>query len=373
MKKSIVLIALCSAFTGISCHTQDTGKKPSDPRATARAVALYNRLFRLMDRGVMLGHQDDLAYGYQHCEPGASDVKKVTGDYPAVIGWEIGHLEKGAERSLDSVCFDTMREGIIAADARGGINTISWHGDNIVTGGSTWHCKTNDVVRSVLPGQLRHTAYLQWLDRLAAFFRTLKDKNGDYIPVVFRLYHEHNSSWFWWGAGQCTPEEYIALWRMTVNRLRESGIHHLLFAYSPSGCADEADYLKRYPGDEYVDVVGFDLYQFGDDETAVRNYCRDMTHNLDIVTRYAAKSGKIPAVSETGWEGIKQNDYFTRVIYPLLAPYRLSWVLFWRNAWEPQRRGHFYLPYEGHEAAGDFNKMVSHPRILMNRDIEPIR
>lgn len=369
MRKSILFIMICSAFMNMSCATQDTDKKPSDPQATKRACSLYNRLFQLMDKGVMVGHQDDLAYGHQCYKPGASDVKEVTGDYPAVTGWEIGHLELGADRSLDSIYFDKMREGIIETDARGAINTMSWHGDNIITGGSTWDCKGNDVVHSVLPGQPKHDEFIQWLDRLAAFFNTLKDKNEEYIPVIFRLYHEHNSSWFWWGAEQSTPEDYIAMWRMTVDHFRKAGVNHLLFAYSPSSCTDEAAYLERYPGDEYVDIVGFDIYQFGDDEAAIQNYCQDMKHNMDIVTKYAAKAGKIPTISETGWEGIKQADYFTKVIAPLLEPYKISWILFWRNAWEPDKPGHFYLPYKGHESAEDFKKMVSQPRILMNQDI----
>ena len=35
----------------------------------------------------------------------------------------------------------------------------------------------------------------------------------------------------------------------------------MLYAYSPGGpLVDEADYLSRYPGDAFVDVVGFDMY-----------------------------------------------------------------------------------------------------------------
>lgn len=368
MKKSIVLM-IC-VFCMCESWAQHTVRKPSDPQATQRTCVLFDRLFRLMDKGIMIGHQDDLAYGHQCYKPGVSDVKKVTGDYPAVIGWELGHLELGADRSLDSVYFDKMRENIIATDARGGINTMSWHCDNIVTGGSTWDCKGNDVVRSVLLGQAKHAQFLQWLDRLVIFFNSLKDKKGEYIPVVFRLYHEQTSSWFWWGAQQSTAKDYIEMWRMTVDYLRNAGVHHLLIAYSPSACADEAAYLERYPGDGYADVVGFDLYQFGNDETAIQNYCKEMRHNMEIVTNYANKAGKIPTVSETGWEGIGKADYFTKVIDPLLSSYKISWILFWRNAWEPDKPGHFYLPYKGHASAPDFRKMVSLPHILMNRDIQ---
>lgn len=343
---------------------------PSDPYASARTASLYCRLFSLMDKGVMLGHQDDLAYGYQNYAPGFSDVKDVAGDYPAVIGWELGHIELGAEYSLDSVYFDNIRNGIVETDSRGGLNTISWHCDNILTGGSTWDCKRNDVVRSILQDQEKRSEYLRWLNRLGDFLKSLKDVDGECVPVVLRLYHEQTSSWFWWGAEQCSAEDYISMWRMTVEHLRNYGVHNVLIAYSPSNCKDEQAYLERYPGDDYVDVVGFDVYQYGDDEIAKQNYVHEMTRNIEIVTAYAEKAHKLPIVAETGWEGIKQNDYFTSVILPLLQPYKLSWVLFWRNAWEPSSVSHFYLPYQGHESMADFNLMIASPKILMNKDIE---
>lgn len=340
---------------------------PSDPQASEPVRNLYYRMVSLMDKGVMIGHQDALAYGFQNYKPGASDVKKMTGDYPAVIGWDIGHLELGSDYNLDSVYFDTMVKYIRKTDLRGGITTVSWHCDNIMTGGSTWDCERNDVVRSVLPGQVNHEKFKQWLDRLAVFFKSLKNKNGEDIPVIFRLYHEHTGSWFWWGARQCTPQDYVAMWRMTVDYLRGSGVHNLLIAYSPSGCSSIEEYLLRYPGDDYVDVTGFDIYQNGSDTLSYR---KAMETNIDIVTGYAGKSGKIPVISETGSESVRPDDYFTSVVYPLLENRRLSYILFWRNAYEPDKPGHFFLPFKGHSAEDDFKEMVSFPRVLLNEDIK---
>lgn len=39
-------------------------KMPTDPQATHETVALYNRLFNLAEKGIMLGHQDDPLYGH---------------------------------------------------------------------------------------------------------------------------------------------------------------------------------------------------------------------------------------------------------------------------------------------------------------------
>ena len=83
---------------------------PSDKKATKETIALYNNLKKLLNKGIMFGHQDDLAYGVGwKYEPGRSDIKDVTGDYPAVYGFELGRLELDHEVNLDSVPFDKMK------------------------------------------------------------------------------------------------------------------------------------------------------------------------------------------------------------------------------------------------------------------------
>nr|AIA99594.1 hypothetical protein [uncultured bacterium contig00008(2014)] len=347
-------------------------KLPVDKNATAETVALYNHLFKSLDKGIMVGHQDDLAYGHSwYKEDGRSDVKDVTGDYPAIIGWELGYLEIGKEINLDSVYFSDMKRYIKETYERGGITTASWHGDNIVTGENAWDCKQDSVVRTILPNGSNHAKYLTWLDRVADFFLDLKDKDGTLIPVVFRMYHEHTGNWFWWGSEQCTPEEYKQLWIMTVEYLRDKkNVHNLLYAYSPSETRDEAHFLERYPGDEYVDIVGYDCYVPGKDSVAVASYKAAMDRNLKIVTDYAAKSGKIPVIGETGMESIPDSTYFTQAVYPVISQYKIAWVLFWRNAWESDKPNHFYAPYAGHSSANDFKEFVSKPDILMNADIK---
>ncbi len=107
--KPLLTLAAGTALLTAACSGPE--HRLSDPRADKAACALYERLFELRDRGVMLGQQDALAYGHQRYEPGFSDIYDMTGDYPAVVGWEIGHVELGAPYSLDSVYFDDIRRG----------------------------------------------------------------------------------------------------------------------------------------------------------------------------------------------------------------------------------------------------------------------
>ena len=107
---------------------------PADKKATKETVALFQSLFELKNKGVMFGHQDDLMYGYNWWyEKNRSDTKETAGDYPAVAGFELGHIELGGERSLDSVSFAQIAEQIKVHYNRGGVITISWHLNNPLT------------------------------------------------------------------------------------------------------------------------------------------------------------------------------------------------------------------------------------------------
>jgi mannan endo-1,4-beta-mannosidase len=367
---NLYFLTLFTCLFGSQQGSQTT-YTPIDKQATLATISLYNNLVQWKAQGVMLGHQDDLAYGHSwYKEPGRSDVKDLAGDYPAVIGWELGNLELGAEHNLDSVYFADMRQYIKETFARGGITTLSWHGNNIATGGSAWDCKQDTVVANVLEGGRHHQGYLAWLDRLADFFLSLKGSNNEPIPVVFRMYHEHTGGWFWWGNKQCTPEEYKKLWRMTVDYLRNNkNVHNLLYAYSPATVRAKEEFFERYPGDDYVDIIGYDCYLTGIDSMAIARYRAEMQLNLRIITAYAEAHHKIPIIGETGLESVKDTAYYTDIVYPLLKDYNISWILFWRNAWEADKSNHYYIPYKGHKAAGNFNDFVRKPRVLLNKAI----
>lgn len=338
-----------------------------DKNATASTKALLSKMLQLQQTHILFGHQDDQAYGREWFnEPGRSDVLETAGDYPAVVGWELGDLELGNERNLDSVSFTDMKRYIREVHERGSINTISWHTNNIATGKSAWDCEQDTVVRSVLKGGVHHKAYLKYLDYLAAFFHDLRDKNGEAIPVIFRMFHEHSGAWFWWGAKQCTPEEYIQLYKMTVEYLRDTKkVHNLLYAYSPAEIRTPADFFERFPGDEWADIVGFDTY-CRDQAHEVENYKKHMKDGLELITNYAQKHNKVAVVAETGQEGIKITDYYTNILLKLIEPYKIGYVLLWRNAHEIPK--HYYVPGPKHPAAADFIKFCNHPRILLSKE-----
>jgi hypothetical protein len=338
--------------------------KPGDPKATKETVQLYKNLFELREKGIMFGHQDDLAYGEGwYGVEGRSDVKDVCGDYPAVYGWEIGHLELGDDYSLDSVYFSDIQKWIKQVYKRGGINTISWHLRNPLTGGSSWDVSSKKVVASILPGGEKHELYKSWLDTLADFFEECKTDDGTFIPILFRPFHEHTGSWFWWGEKLCSVEDYKSLWRFTVDYLQnEKNIHHLLYTYSTDRFKTNEEYLERYPGDDIIDILGFDLYDRDPAYPKLLNSCAEK------VCAMAKEKGKIATVSETGGPIATNHTWWTETVLENLRPHPVSYVLVWRNPFKPTDHGNF-APSTGSPDSENFIRFYNDPKTLFQKEV----
>ena len=365
--KQIVFLFLVMTLT--ACNNQRGSQGSSaDPQATVETKNLLSGLKSLTDKGIMFGHQDDLAYGIGWVYPeGESDVKRVCSDYPAVYGMDLGHIEKLSVTNLDTVPFENMKLFVREIYSRGGVITFSWHADNPLTGGNAWDITSDRVVASVLPGGENHEKYKQWLDNIAIFFASLTDERGKAIPVIFRPYHEHTGSWFWWGQKLCTTQEYIALWQFTVDYLcRTKEIHNVLFAYSSSGdIANKEQYLERYPGDKYIDLIGFDYYQMRD--AGNQSFIDAVSGKLKVLTTVAEEHHKVAALTEAGYESIPDSTWWTGVLWQAIKDYRISYVLVWRNAHNIP--GHFYAPYPGQGSEADFIKFYNLPRTLFQKDL----
>lgn len=344
-------------------------KEPSDPSATKRTRQLYHNLHLLRERGIMFGHQDDLAYGIGwNNVAGESDIKRVIGYYPAVYGWDLGHIELGDENNIDTVAFADMRRFIRQAYARGGVNTISWHLHNPQSGGSSWD--TTAAVKYILRGGPHHEKYIQWLDKVADFLLSLKYR-GKPIPVLFRPYHEHTGSWFWWGEKNCTADEYKALWRMTVEYLRDKrGVHNLLWVYSAAEFKDPAHFLERYPGDDIIDMIGFDSYMHQPLIPGSKlYYMTNIKKQLGYLHEVGLSRDKLICLAETGAETVPVSNWWTGVLYEAIKDFPISYVLIWRN----DRLSHYYAPYPGQVSAEDFKIFAFQQNVLTERETRPAK
>lgn len=344
-----------------------------DPLAGEEARALFARLDGISlsfqgDQKILLGQQNAFLEGRgwridnsHRGKPLKSDMHEASGIHPAVFGldfMEIGHWNR-------EIIIEKIRE----VYARKGVITLSWHLKTLIDDGigdNSFFDVSSPVVRHILPGGKAHEKYLGKLAGLISFLNEIKE-----VPVVFRPWHEHNFSWFWWGANHCTKEEYISLWRFTADHLKQNGIHNLLYAYSPGHLRD--DFFDRYPGDDYVDIIGTDFY-FKDlrQDTASLGQHPQLQWKKRIIwfLREAEKRNKIPVIAELGQEGMHYERFWTdyfgwplerQGVQQLTGPDKLpkrgvAWILLWRN--DKSSPTHFFGPYPGHKNNDNFMSLL---------------
>lgn len=370
MLKKIIPILL--VFTILSCKSiyTDGYKKPSlvDKKISKSSKLLRKKLFVIAKNGFAIGHQDATSYGVgwkksDYLTENKSDIFDMIGDQPSVYGFDIGKIENGSDLNIDGVPFDLMRKLIIDAHKNGGIITISWHLDNPTSGGDSWDPTSS--VANILEGGKHRDKYELWVEKVATFFKSLKLENKE-VPIIFRPFHEMNGSWFWWGKGNCSATDYKKLWHQTVELLKDKyKVHNVLYTYSPNKLNPDDNYMDYYPGDDYVDILGSDIYDFNNSE----EYMDAVIKDLALVKSIATKKDKLFAFTETGLEKVTTNKWFTEVLYPSIKDSGISWVLLWRN----YTTTHHYIPYKGHPNELDFKQFERLPKTLFLKDINLIK
>jgi len=326
-----------------------------DPSSNKQTRYLYLNLKNQMDRSLLYGMQHATGYGVGWSDDDdRNDVKDVCGDFPAIYGEDLSHIIQ-EEEFISYKDDDRFRYRIISAYERGAVITISWHQrdpDNRHYYAS--RINNEKIVSQILPGGIRHSDYKIRLKKAAEFFKSLRGENGEAIPLIFRPYHEHRGTWFWWGDGHCSVAEYNQLWQFTAHYLHNSlNVHNLLWAISPNldHVNEEGEYFDRFPGNDYVDIYGADFYHNAPVPAALVIQYRQ---ELNIVVKHALENDKIPSITEIGQEGLDDINWHTRM---LINPIKhdsinnsIAYAVTWRNA----NSTHFHAPYPGHPSVPDF-------------------
>lgn len=361
MKQRFCLVLMI--FTFIACNEKKSNEMFDE---MSKSQELISVLDERKAKGIMLGHQDALAYGSMwYGEKGRSDVKSVCGDYPAVVGWDIANVELGLALNADSVQFRKITEYIQLTNEMGGVSTITWTVENPVKD------NVQNSVSAILTQKKYRDKFISYVDNLSSFLAGLKDKDGNLIPVVFRPFHNPNveTETYWWNINNCSANEYKSLWRMTVDYLRkEKKLDNLVFAMSLYCPLSTEAVLNLYPGDEYVDIIGSNLYLDQASDPHGEFYVRNLSTTLAVITEVSNQKNKIPALTDTGMEGIKIPIFFSELVYPVISEYMISYILFGKNAWNIEN--YYHIPIPGHPASEDFLKFVEIPRILTCNKLE---
>lgn len=347
--------------------------KPIDKKATRETKALFKSMLKLSENHTMFAHQHATEYGHGwYGEEGRSDVNSVVGTHPAMVGVDLsGFSGRNRTRKQIEENKERLRKNVVDTYNRGGVTTVAWHFHNPVSDGAFyWRDSVSlPAVKYIIPGGEAHEEYKIILKDIADWAHNIKGENGELVPVIFRPFHEFDGGWFWWGAPHCTVDEFKTLWKFTVSYLRdELGVHNFIYAFSPDNKFNtEEEYLVRYPGDEWVDMVGMDNYaDMGRDRYDLETASR----KLKIVSDYAIKAGKLAAFTETGLESIPNTSWWTDTLLKVMKKdnMRLSYVLVWRN--DGRSSTHYYAPFPGHISVPNFKEFYNDEYTLFEKDLK---
>ena len=203
---------------------------------------------------------------------------------------------------------------------------------------------------------------------------SLKSPEGEPIPLIFRPWHEHTGSGFWWGKGNATAQEFVALWQFTISYLRDvKGLHNLIWAYSPDmiHLNSRDAYLEYWPGDEWVDILGLDAY-----DRNGADYDHKGLQMIRLMKNIAYTKNKPLALTETGLENNNPEEsnycnkkWWTSMLYKIIENEPVSFVLLWRNGDFPANGGHYFSAFRGCYSEKDFMDFSRKEQILFEDDL----
>lgn len=223
------------------------------PTPSSEVDSLYKFLSTIYGKVILSGQ-----YG------GATEfnkIKSITGKTPVIRGFDLieyspSRVEHGSKSSEVEDAMEWHKGK--------GITTFCWHWnapkDLLNQPGKEWwrgfytEATTFDVTKAMSStSSEEYQLIIRDIDAIAIQLKRLQDTN---IPVIWRPLHEAEGKWFWWGAKG--PEPCKWLWRLLFDRIvNHHQLKNLIWVWTSTGSPSAIDW---YPGDEYVDMIGADIY-----------------------------------------------------------------------------------------------------------------
>lgn len=272
-------------------YYEDISPVPVNPNADENARQLMAQLVSLYGEKTMCG---------QFAAPNSSNeiaaIKGLTGMRPSMRGFDFMFMSPAAE-------WPSTYEIDYAMDwaSRGGLVTFTWHWfapigpSQFATEAADFDLRraVTDIDLALLSpeeiealyrnGDITEEAYLliRDIDVISGYLKQFRDAG---VTVLWRPLHEASGGWFWWG--QYGKDPYLWLYKLMFHRQNEyHNLTNLLWVWN-------GQHKDWYPGDEYCDLVGADLYMLE----------HSYGSQADEFIRYAEMCGgrKIVTMSENG-------------------------------------------------------------------------
>ena len=196
----------------------------------------------------------------QYCDTGMNGWENLMisqnngGKFPAVLGLDMGYY---SQTGVDHEVEISTTEQAIAYWEKGGIVTLCWHWlapEKYITG--TWYSafRPEEIrmnLTAILNGEDEEglALLMQDIDNIAQQLLIMQEAG---VPILWRPLHEASGGWFWWGAegAETYKKLYVLLYDTLTN---DYGLNNLIWLWN----GQDAEW---YPGDEYVDIIGMDIY-----------------------------------------------------------------------------------------------------------------
>lgn len=255
----------------------DSMKPLTNPDASREALYVYNFLFEQIGKKTLSGVQSS----HSHKNDFVDFIYRNVGKHPALAGYDFLFLQF----SPTPAGWDWVQNynDISAPEeqwAANGLVSYMWHWnvpdskeawdkglkDYDFDGYSFYSDQTSFDIREALkPGTWQNDFIMKDIEEVAGYLQLLEDRN---IPVIWRPLHEaagnygiySSGAWFWWG--EHGPEYCRQLWKLLYDQLvNVHGLDNLIWVWTVDVAAGhEERNLEWYPGNEYVDIVGVDIY-----------------------------------------------------------------------------------------------------------------
>jgi hypothetical protein len=113
--------------------------------------------------------------------------------------------------------------------------------------------------------------------------------------LFLNIYHEPEDNVIPSAGSGMEPQDYAAMYRRVVTKLREAGVTNAVFVWNVMGYSGWRDYLDGlYPGDAYVDWLAYDPYIRNDVYTDVIDLVNRGRSDLNWPGYYSWATAKAP-------------------------------------------------------------------------------
>ena len=268
----------------------------------------------------------------------AEKVYKLTGKYPAMNCYDFIHICFSPANWIDYTDITPAKEWHDA----GGIVQLMWHFNVPKSQGATdVTCTPSETTfkasNALVSGTWENKWFYEQMDKVIATILKLQDAG---IAATWRPFHEAagnacakqqadwTKAWFWWGYDGA--DTYKKLWKAMYDYFKQKGVNNLIWVWTTQNYnGDSSKYNQDtdwYPGDEYVDIVGRDLYGY--------NATQNLQEFNEIKATYP---NKMVVLSECGKDGGSNTELGTMT-----------------DIWNAGAKwGHFMVWYQGGQGSTD--------------------